>query len=145
MYLEYLGLREKPFSITADPSFLYLSRKHREALSHMVYGIRERKGFVEITGEIGTGKTTLCKALLRQLDPSTKTALILQPALSELEQLRQRIGVRYHITPLDRDEVRTYIDHRLRVAGSDGALEWTPEGAEEVYLCSKGMRRREPR
>ena len=59
MYLDFLGLRENPFSNTADPSFLYLSRKHREALSHMVYGIRERKGFVEITGEIGTGKTTL--------------------------------------------------------------------------------------
>src|SRR3990167_5686932 len=85
MYLEYLGLREKPFSITADPSFLYLSRKHREALSHMVFGIRERKGFVEITGEVGTGKTTLCKALLRHLDASTKTALILQPDLSEVQ------------------------------------------------------------
>ena len=82
MYLEFLGLREKPFSITADPSFLYLSKKHREALSHMVYGVRERKGFVEITGEIGTGKTTLCKALLRHLEPATKTALILQPTLS---------------------------------------------------------------
>ena len=74
MYLDFLGLRERPFSITADPSFLYLSKKHREALSHMVYGIRERKGFVEITGEIGTGKTTLCKALLRHLEPTTKTA-----------------------------------------------------------------------
>jgi len=232
MYLEFLGLREKPFSITADPAFLYLSKKHREALSHMVYGIRERKGFVEITGEIGTGKTTLCKALLRHLDPSTKTALILQPGLSELqllqavvkdfgmnpmhsnrlalfnqlnrflldqaaagnnivlvideaqnlslrvleeirlfsnletdkekliqiilvgqpqlketlalpalEQLRQRIGVRYHIMPLELDEVRIYIDHRMQVAGSDGTLEWTPEGIEEVYRCSRGIPR----
>ena len=232
MYLEFLGLREKPFSITADPSFLYLSKKHREALSHMVFGVRERKGFVEITGEIGTGKTTLCKALLRHLDAATKTALILQPDLSELqllqavvqdfglnpmrtsrldlfnqlnhflleqatlghnvvlvideaqnlslrvleqirmfsnletdkdkliqiilvgqpqlkeklalpalEQLRQRIGVRYHIAPLDLEEVRTYIEHRLRVAGSDGMLEWTPDGTEEVYHCSKGIPR----
>ena len=84
MYLEFLGLREPPFSNTADPAFLYLSKRHREALSHMVYGIRERKGFVEITGEVGTGKTTLCKTLLRQMDPSTKTALILTPQLSEL-------------------------------------------------------------
>ncbi len=233
MYLDFLGLRENPFSITADPSFLYLSKKHREALSHMVYGIRERKGFVEITGEVGTGKTTLCKALLRHLDESTKTALILQPSLSELqllqavvqdfglnpmqdhnrlglfnqlnrflleqadlgnnivlvideaqnlslrvleqvrmlsnletdknkliqiilvgqpqlreklaspelEQLRQRIGVRYHITALDREEVHTYLDHRLRVAGSNGTLEWTPDGTEEVYRCSKGVPR----
>jgi len=232
MYLDYLGLREKPFAITADPSFLYLSKKHREALSHMIYGIRERKGFIEITGEIGTGKTTLCKALLRQLDPLTKSALILHSNLSELqllqsivqdfglnpmrndrlvffnqlnqflldqaglghnvvlvideaqnlslrlleqirmlsnletdkekliqivlvgqpqlreklalpalEQLRQRIGVRYHITPLDIDEVRTYIEHRLRIAGSDGTLEWTADGMDEVYHCSKGIPR----
>lgn len=232
MYLEFLGLREKPFSITSDPSFLYLSRKHREALSHMVFGIRERKGFMEITGEIGTGKTTLCKALLRQLDPNTKTALILQPQLSELqllqavvqdfglnpmknnrlglfnelnqfllrqaelghdivlvideaqnlslrvleqirmlsnletdkekliqiilvgqpqlreklnlpalEQLRQRIGVRYHMMPLDPDEVRTYIHHRLRVAGGDGSLDWPGEAADEVSRCSRGIPR----
>src|SRR3989338_7545638 len=104
MYLEYLGLREKPFSITADPSFLYLSRKHREALSHMVYGIRERKGFIEITGEIGTGKTTLCKALLRQLDPSTKTALILQPTLSEL-QLLQAVVRDFGMNPIKVDRL----------------------------------------
>ena len=232
MYLEYLGLREKPFSVTADPAFLYLSKRHREALSHMVYGIRERKGFMEITGEIGTGKTTLCKALLRQLDGNTKTALMLQPGLSELQllqtimqdfgldpmrssrlqlfnvfnqflleqatlgnntvliideaqnltprvleqirllsnletdkdkliqiilvgqpqlreklnlpslrQLQQRIGVRYHIVPLDRDEVQTYIDHRLRVAGSSGELIWLEEAAEEVFRCSNGVPR----
>ena len=232
MYLEFLGLRERPFSITADPAFLYLSRRHREALSHMVYGVRERKGFVEITGEIGTGKTTLCKALLRHLDPETKTALILQPTFSELqllqavvqdfgmhpirpnrlglfnqlnqflleqaerghnivlvideaqklsfrlleqirmlsnletdkqkliqivlvgqpqlrqtldlpalEQLRQRIGVRYHMTPLERDELHTYIEHRLRIAGSDGTLEWASEAVEEVYQRSQGIPR----
>lgn len=231
-YLDFLGFRESPFSVTADPAFLYLSKKHREALSHMIYGIRERKGFVEITGEIGTGKTTLCKALMRHLDPPTKSALLLQPALSALqllqsvvqdfglnpmrasklslfnqlnqflleqaalghnivliideaqnlslrtleeirmlsnletdktkliqiilvgqpqlreklalpalEQLRQRIGVRYHVNPLDMEEVCTYIDHRLRVAGSDGSLAWTREAAEEVYRCSKGIPR----
>ncbi len=232
MYLEFLGLREKPFSVTSDPSFLYLSKRHREALSHMIYGIRERKGFIEITGEIGTGKTTLCKALLRQLDPNTKTALILHSGLSELQllqaivqdfgldpmrndrlhmynslnrflldqavlgnnivliideaqnlslrlleqirmlsnletdkdkliqivlvgqpqlrdklkspalqQLQQRIGVRYHILPLDLDEVGTYLGHRLHVAGSDGSLRWMDEAIEEVYRCSKGVPR----
>ncbi|PIQ84230.1 MAG: ATPase, partial [Candidatus Omnitrophica bacterium CG11_big_fil_rev_8_21_14_0_20_63_9] len=191
-----------------------------------------RKGFVEITGEIGTGKTTLCKALLRHLDPSTKSALILQPTLSELqllqavaqdfglnpmsngrlgvftqlntfllkqadlgnnivlvideaqnlsmrvleqlrmlsnletdktkliqiilvgqpqlrhklsqpalEQLHQRIGVRYHMTALDADEVQTYIDHRLRVAGSDGSLEWSLDATQEVHRLSKGIPR----
>jgi general secretion pathway protein A len=233
MYLEFLGLREKPFSITSDPEFLYLSRRHREALSHMVYGIRERKGFVEITGEIGTGKTTLCKAVLRQLTPdTTRTALVLHSNLSELqllqyivqdfglnplrssrvhlfnqlseflleeasagknivliideaqnlsarlleqirmlsnletdkekliqivlvgqpqlrdklkqpalEQLHQRIGVRYHVMPLEADEVKTYIEHRLKVAGSDGSMTWTEEALQEVFRCSKGVPR----
>ena len=104
MYLEFLGLREKPFSNTADPSFLYLSKKHREALSHMVYGIRERKGFVEITGEVGTGKTTLCKALIRQLDTTTKTALILQPNLSEL-QLLQAVVQDFGLNPMREDRL----------------------------------------
>ncbi|MCI0563701.1 MAG: AAA family ATPase [Nitrososphaera sp.] len=198
----------------------------------MIYGIRERKGFVEITGEVGTGKTTLCKALLRQLDPTTKTALLLQAQLSELqllqtivqdfglnptrpnrlnlfnqlnqflleqaelghnivlvideaqnlslrlleqirmlsnletdkqkliqiilvgqpqlreklalpalEQLKQRIGVRYHMTPLDADEIRIYIDHRMKMAGSNGAIEWTQESLDEVYRCSRGIPR----
>ena len=232
MYLEFFGLREKPFSVTSDPAFLYLSQRHREALSHMMYGIQERKGFIEITGEIGTGKTTLCKTLLRQLDANTKTALLLNSNLSELQllqtivhdfgldpsrnsrmtlfnqlsaflieqatlghnivlivdeaqnlsirlleqirmlsnletdkdkliqivlvgqpqlreklnhpalrQLQQRIGVRYHVLPLDLDEVRTYIDHRLRVAGSDGNLTWTNDAIEEVCQCSKGIPR----
>ena len=233
MYLEYLGLKERPFAVTADPAFLYLSKKHTEALSHMIYGIRERKGFIEITGEIGTGKTTLCKALLRHLDPhTTKTALVLQSTHSELqllatiaqdfgmnpmkvqrldlfnqlnqflldqammhnnvvliideaqnlslrvleqirmlsnletdkekliqiilvgqpelreklsrpslEQLRQRIAVRYHITPLDLEEVRTYIDHRLRVAGNEGGVDWPQDAVEEVFRCSRGIPR----
>ena len=59
----------------------------------------------------------------------------------ELEQLRQRIGVRFHITPLDRDEVATYLEHRLRLAGSDGTLEWTPEATDEVFQCSRGIPR----
>ena len=232
MYLEFLGLREKPFSVTADPAFLYLSKRHREALAHMIYGIQERKGFMEITGEIGTGKTTLCKALLRQIDDTTKTALVLHSGLSELQliqaiaqdfglnpmrsnrlnlfnqlsqflieqgamgngvvliideaqnlslrlleqirmlsnyetdkekliqiilvgqpqlraklnqpilrQLQQRIGVRYHILPLDRDEVGTYVEHRLRIAGSDGSMAWSVDALDELYRCSKGIPR----
>ena len=64
MYLDYYGLTEAPFSITPNPRFLYYSAKHREALNHMLYGVRERKGFVQITGEVGAGKSTLCRALL---------------------------------------------------------------------------------
>lgn len=80
-------------------------------------------------------------------DKLIQIVLVGQPQLRQklslpaLEQLRQRIGVRYHITALDIDEVRTYIDHRLRVAGSNGSLEWTPDGIEEIYQCSKGVPR----
>ena len=66
-YLQFYGLKEAPFTITPNPRFLYLSAKHREALNHLLYGIRERKGFVQLTGEVGAGKTTLCRALLEEL------------------------------------------------------------------------------
>jgi general secretion pathway protein A len=81
-YLEFYGLKEAPFTITPNPRFLYLSAKHREALNHLLYGIRESKGFVQLTGEVGAGKTTLCRALLEQLPVEQfSTALILNPVL----------------------------------------------------------------
>jgi type II secretory pathway predicted ATPase ExeA len=64
VYLEHYGLNEPPFNITPDPRFLFYSPKHREAFNHLLYGIRERKGFVQLTGEVGSGKTTLCRAML---------------------------------------------------------------------------------
>jgi general secretion pathway protein A len=88
MYLKFYNLTEKPFSVTADPNFLYLSKKHKEAISHMQYGIQERMGFLEITGEIGAGKTTVCKALLNRLDRRTKTAFILNGNMSEIQLLQ---------------------------------------------------------
>jgi general secretion pathway protein A len=89
MYNEFYGLREYPFNMTPDPQFLFLSRNHRVALDVLLFGIRERKGFVAITGEVGAGKTTLCRALLNSLDPATiKTALILNPMLSDSQILR---------------------------------------------------------
>ncbi len=88
MYEQFFGLKEKPFNVTADPDFLFFSRRHKEAFSHLIYGIKERKGFLEITGEIGTGKTTLCKALLKSLDKGTKTALVLNPDLSRFQLLK---------------------------------------------------------
>jgi general secretion pathway protein A len=83
MYKEFYGLREYPFNMTPDPQFLFLSRHHRVALDVLLYGISERKGFIAITGEVGAGKTTLCRALLNSLDARTKTALILNPSLSD--------------------------------------------------------------
>jgi len=76
MYESFFGLKEKPFRMTPDPRYFYPSAKHTDALNHMVYAIEERRGFVVITGEIGSGKTTLSRVLFQKLDPSTKTAII---------------------------------------------------------------------
>jgi general secretion pathway protein A len=232
MYKEFYGLREYPFNMTPDPQFLFLSRNHREALDVLLYGIRERKGFVAITGEVGAGKTTLCRALLDALDPDTRTALILNPCLSDtqilraiceefrlqparstkkdlydtinafllrqlaanhnvaliideaqklrpgvleqirllsnletakekllqivlvgqpelaqllarddLRQLRQRIGLRHHISPLDRQELGQYIQHRLHVAGAGDRIQWTEEALACIYSSSQGIPR----
>ena len=232
IYQEFYGLKEAPFSVTSDPNFLFFSRHHKEAFSHFLYGVKERKGFLQITGEIGTGKTTLCRALLDALDRKTKSAFILNPNLSArellkaiiadfgmtskartrmelidllnqfliqqlseqnnvvliideaqnlspqvleqvrmlsnlethkekliqialvgqpelrqkledptLRQLRQRIGIRYHILPLEKDEVDQYIRHRLHVEGSNGRIQFTPKTVERIYQYSKGIPR----
>src|ERR687891_165756 len=88
MYCPFFGLQEKPFSITPDPRFLFLSPSHQEALGHLLYGIEERKGFITVTGEVGTGKTLLCRALLDRLGRHVQTALIFNSFLLEIELLR---------------------------------------------------------
>jgi len=88
MYTQYYRLREEPFNVTPDPRFLYFTPQHREALDHMLYGIGQRKGFICLTGEVGTGKTTLCRSLLGQLDARYDTALILNPVLTPTQLLR---------------------------------------------------------
>ncbi len=211
MYPTYFGLSEAPFSITPDPHYLFLSKRHQEALAHLLYGAGENGGFLQLTGEVGTGKTTVCRAFLEQLPEQVDVALILNPALTVpellhticdefgipvpagetsnkvmmdrlnqylldahargrrpllmideaqnlsaqvLEQVRlltnletpkhkllqiflvgqpelrdlldrkglrqvaQRITARYHLLPLDRRETRSYIQHRLAVAGA---------------------------
>jgi general secretion pathway protein A len=90
VYLDYYSLTEPPFDITPNPRFLFYSAKHREAFNHLLYGIRERKGFVQLTGEVGAGKTTLCRAMLEQLTGRYSTALILNPALNA-DQLMKAI------------------------------------------------------
>ena len=109
MHEDYYGLSEKPFSLTPDPKYLYKSESHANAFDLLQYAIRRREGFIVVTGDIGTGKTTLCRAVLEQLDRKTFTALVLNPFLSEEDLLRlilQDFGV------VSREEMR-----RGRLAG----------------------------
>jgi general secretion pathway protein A len=88
MYEEFYGFKESPFNITPDPRFLFFSQRHREAFDHLLFGVTQRKGFIQLTGEVGAGKTTLCRALLEELGSEFKTALILNPCLDSLQLLR---------------------------------------------------------
>ena len=232
MYTKFYGFKEKPFEITPDPMFLYLSENHKEALAHLTYAVIERKGFSVITGEVGTGKTTLAQTLLSRLDGNTKTAflfnpqmgsvdflqyicedlglkgqkrskgqylsqlhnflmfcysqnekvvliideaqnldpklleevrlltnletskskllqviLIGQPELNEIlnrhqfRQLKQRISLRYHILPLNKEDTKKYIKKRLRIAGSFDLNLFTPKALNKIYRYSKGIPR----
>ena len=231
MYNDFYRFREAPFNMTPDPRFLFFSERHREAFNHILFGIRERKGFIQITGEIGAGKTTVCRAVLEQLGPAYRTALILNPCLtstqllrtvlrefglkaradrasclqalndfllqetiigndvilfideaqdldedlleqvrllsnletdkfkllqivllgqpelrdrleaSGLKQLRQRITVRYHLSPLSREETEAYIHHRLTVAGGNSRPVFTPWAVRKIYGYSRGVPR----
>ena len=232
MYLSFYGLDEKPFNLTPDGNFLYPSQVHREVLTHLLYGIHNRKGFIIITGEVGAGKTTLCRVLLEHLDDDIEVAFILNSYLTELEllksinedlgipttgktrkelidelnrfllerssqgknvviiideaqnlsipvleqlrmlsnletekekllqivlvgqpeldtlldnekirQLRQRVTVRHHVTPLSRAETKEYIYHRLNAAGARGNVVFTEGAIAEVFRFSRGIPR----
>ena len=96
MYYSFFGFKENPFNLTPDPRYLFLSLYHKEALDHLLYGVNERKGFITITGGIGTGKTTLCRAFLSRLNASTRSALIFNSFISDrelLETINQELGI----------------------------------------------------
>jgi general secretion pathway protein A len=146
VYLEYFKLKEPPFDITPNPRFLFYSGKHREAFNHLVYGIQERKGFVQLTGEVGAGKTTLCRALLEQLGENYSTAVILNPALNA-DQLVKAIAMEFGLEPkgLDRLETIAMINSflieqmakgRETVLIIDDAQVLTNELLEQVRLLS---------
>ena len=232
MYERYFQLRERPFALSPDPDYLYPSKVHQEALSYLRYGIEGHAGFVVITGEIGSGKTTMLQSLLGRLDRNTTVARIVntmldprelldaimldfgmdptglskpvllhrlagflvqqrqagrltllvvdeaqnlslpaleeirmlsnletekskliqivmigQPelreklALPQLQQLRQRITVSYHLTPLDADETANYINHRLRRAAVGPAVEFPREVTGLIHQRSRGVPR----
>ena len=88
MYEEYFSLKERPFSLTPDPDFLFLSGSHQRALDHLLFGLESGEGFIVVTGDIGVGKTTVCRALLRRLPERFATALVVNTLLTEKELLR---------------------------------------------------------
>jgi general secretion pathway protein A len=146
VYLDYYGLTEPPFDITPNPRFLFYSAKHREAFNHLLYGIRERKGFVQMTGEVGAGKTTLCRAMLEQLDKHYATALILNPVMSA-EELVKAVAQEFclHANGLDRLDTLSLINNFLlhqaergkeTVLIIDEAQDLTDELLEQVRLLS---------
>ncbi len=233
MYCKFFGLKERPFNVTSDPAFFFLSNKHKEALAHLHYGVSQRKGIILLTGEIGTGKTTLCRFFLNELGKNVKTAFILNPRFSEtqllesivadfgirsankgklelirglntfllkesgkgnnvvliideaqnlkpelleqvrllsnletekekllqiilvgqpelnerlslygLRQLRQRIMVKYHILPLEGQEIDEYIQHRLKTAGApEDGIKFDKEAIKIISDFSSGMPR----
>ncbi len=233
MYEAFFGLKEKPFKITPDTRYFFPSARHMDALNHMVYAIQERRGFVVITGEIGSGKTTLSRMLFQKLDPTTKTAIIrnthltskdlvastleefeipyrpgstkthmisrlnsflieqlstnsnvvllideaqnLTPSVLEevrmlsnletetekliqiilmgqpelksklwlkgLTQLRQRVTLHFHLTPLDEAEAAAYINHRLHVAGANSTPIFLPEALARTFERTGGVPR----
>jgi len=234
MYETFFGLREKPFSMTPDSRYFFPSKRHIDALNHMVYAIQERRGFVVITGDIGAGKTTLSRVLFQKLDPSTKTAIIRnthltgkelitlaleeleiahdphrtkahligklneflidqlqenndvvllideaqnlktsvleevrmlsnletdrdkliqiilmgQPELKqklwlkELTQLRQRVTLHFHLSPLTEEETMGYVVHRMQIAGGQRAAGIFDDAAlRRIYRSTRGVPR----
>jgi general secretion pathway protein A len=98
MYLEHFNLTERPFSITPDPRFLYMSARHREALAHLLYGLGDGGGFVQLTGEVGTGKTTICRCLLEQIPDNVDLAVVLNPKVTAIELIAtvcDELGIGY--------------------------------------------------
>src|SRR5580704_13518357 len=149
MYLFFFGLLEKPFAITPDPRYLYLSERHAEALAHLLYGINEAGGFVQLTGEVGTGKTTIIRSLLAQTPKNAEIALILNPRMTAPEFLlticeELGIGVPDAATDSRKDLVdilnhyllRAHAEGRRIVLVVDEAQNLAPEVLEQVRLLT---------
>jgi general secretion pathway protein A len=148
MYLKHFGFRQAPFAINPDPRFLYLSPKHQEALAHLLYGLGEGGGFVMLSGEVGTGKTTLCFTLLEQMGGNVDVALILNPRLSSLELLAAICDELHIAYPVDCASPKRLIDQlnqfllsnhargRRTVAIIDEAQNLSTEVLEQIRLLT---------
>jgi len=146
MYESFYGLTEKPFNLTPDPRFLFLSEKHKEAFAHLLYGIKNRSGFIMVSGEIGTGKTTICRSLLNQLDDDVEIAFIFNPCLSPEELLRkinEDFGIESRAQSLKEliDELNEYLLERNAkgkncVLVIDEAQNLSPGVLEQIRLLS---------
>jgi general secretion pathway protein A len=147
MYCEFYGFSEKPFTITPNPRFIFLSSNHREALAHLVYGIDTHAGFISMSGEVGTGKTTLLRALLSQLDTEKySSALIFNPCLSG-EQLLAGICREFCVEPAERNSfgyldvlnqflLEQHITGRTVVLVIDEAQNLAPDVLEQLRMIS---------
>lgn len=146
MYTAFYGLREKPFSLSPDPRFLYLAGSHREALAHLLYGIEQGEGFIAVTGEVGTGKTTLCRTLLERLDGNTELAFLFNPSRTALELLQsicaefglpaEGLGRRSLMTQLDAFLVERKRQGRRVLLIIDEAQTLSDNTLEQVRLLS---------
>ena len=146
MYSEYFGFAKQPFELTPDPSFLFLGESHREGLATLVYGVQSGKGFVLITGEVGTGKTTLLHALLAQLDASANFAFIFNPRLEPLDffmMLFAEFGIEQrchskaeYLLALNRFLIERLEKNEPVLLIVDEAQNLSPEMLEEIRLLS---------
>ena len=148
VYLNYYGLNDNPFSIAPNPDYLFMSTRHKQALAHLTFGLNESGGFVMLTGEVGTGKTTVSRKLMQELGDETQMAVILNPTLSALELLAtvcDELGVKYN---LDTASLKTFTDLILKKLGAnhdqgintvlliDEAQHLLPEVLEQLRLLT---------
>ncbi|MGB5578524.1 MAG: AAA family ATPase, partial [Woeseiaceae bacterium] len=149
MYTSFFGLNEKPFSITPDPRYLFMSERHGEALAHLVYGVTESGGFVQLTGEVGTGKTTLVRTLLlNRMPDNADVAVVLNPQLSVLEFLaticeelhidvpHNRGSIKALTDALNRHLLKTHAEGRRTILIVDEAQNLSPAVLEQVRLLT---------
>lgn len=148
MYLDFFGIQTKPFAIVPDERFFYLTDKHREALAHLLYGIRDGSGFVMLTGEVGTGKTLICRCLLADMPQDIEVALCLNPKLTDIELLAvicDELRIDYPHPPASRKDLVDRINRHLLEAYGQGrrvvliideAQDLEPQVLEQVRLLT---------